>query len=192
MFSSIWPMDRKLSGATTPSQSGTGRDGNKGVVHISWSSSITGASPSDCLGGILPLSRDVISVFCCPGRQCQRKYFTLKLKVKLATVVDGDLRGPFSIATTLGCRGRHYSFPGLLHFILDTYLIMLSVKQGGSKYHFLKVFGMTRLGIEPRSPGPLANTLPTGSMGRFTLIYRSKNERKEHLLKDSVHMLYIP
>ena len=26
----------------------------------------------------------------------------------------------------------------------------------------LKVFGMTQPGIEPRSPGPLANTLPTG------------------------------
>ena len=35
---------------------------------------------------------------------------------------------------------------------------MLSVKQGGIKYHFW-VFGMTRPGIEPRSPGPLANTL---------------------------------
>ena len=27
-------------------------------------------------------------------------------------------------------------FPGLLHFILDTYLILLIVKQGGIKYHF--------------------------------------------------------
>ena len=27
-------------------------------------------------------------------------------------------------------------FSGLLHFILDTYLILLSVKQGGIKYHF--------------------------------------------------------
>ena len=27
-------------------------------------------------------------------------------------------------------------FPGMLHFTLDTYLIMLSVKQGGIKYHF--------------------------------------------------------
>ena len=35
---------------------------------------------------------------------------------------------------------------------------MLSVKQGGIKYHFW-VFGMTRPGIEPRFPGPLANTL---------------------------------
>ena len=28
------------------------------------------------------------------------------------------------------------SFPGLLHYTLDTYLILLSVKQGGIKYHF--------------------------------------------------------
>ena len=34
---------------------------------------------------------------------------------------------------------------------------MLSVKQGGFKYHFL-VFDMTPPGIEPRSPEPLVNT----------------------------------
>ena len=28
-------------------------------------------------------------------------------------------------------------FPGLIHFTFDPYLIMLSVKQGGLKYHFL-------------------------------------------------------
>ena len=32
-------------------------------------------------------------------------------KVKLATVVEGDQNAPFSVATTLRCRGRHYSFP---------------------------------------------------------------------------------
>ena len=42
---------------------------------------------------------------------------------------------------------------------LDPYLIMLSVKQGGIKYHFFCVFGMTRPGTEPWSPGPLVNTL---------------------------------
>ena len=50
-------------------------------------------------------------------------------------------------------------FPGLLHFTLETYLIMLSVKQGGIKHSFW-VFGRTQPEIEPRSPGPLANTLP--------------------------------
>ena len=38
-----------LSGATTPSQSEPGSDGNEGVLRIPHSSRITGASPSDCL-----------------------------------------------------------------------------------------------------------------------------------------------
>ena len=35
---------------------------------------------------------------------------------------------------------------------------MLGIKQRGIKYHFL-VFGMTRPGIEPQFPVPLASTL---------------------------------
>ena len=81
----------------------------------------------------------------------------------MATIVKGVPKAPFSIATTPRCRGGRYSFPGLLHFTLDPYLIMLSVKQGGIKYHFW-AFGMTRPGIEPRSPGPLANTLTARPM----------------------------
>ena len=47
-FSSIWPIDRVISGATTPGQSGPGSDANEGVLHIPQSSSIIGTSPSDC------------------------------------------------------------------------------------------------------------------------------------------------
>ena len=43
---------------------------------------------------------------------------------------------------------------------------MLSVKQGGIKYHF-KVFGRTRPGIEPRSPGPLVNISESGFLPVF-------------------------
>ena len=32
-------------------------------------------------------------------------------KVKLATIVEGDPKAPFSIATTPRCRERRYSFP---------------------------------------------------------------------------------
>ena len=53
---------------------------------------------------------------------------TVVSKVKLATVVEGDPKAPFSIGATPSSR--------LLHFTLDTYLIMLSVEQGGIKYHF--------------------------------------------------------
>ena len=46
LFSSIQPIDRKLSGTTTP---GPESNGNKRILYIPQSSSITGASPSDCL-----------------------------------------------------------------------------------------------------------------------------------------------
>ena len=61
-------------------------------------------------------------------------------KVKLATIVEGNPKAPFSIATTPMCRGGRYSFPGLLYFTLDPYLIMLSAKQGSIKYHFLSLW----------------------------------------------------
>ena len=63
--SSIWLIDRTLSGASNLGKSGPGSDGNE-VLHIPQSSSITGASPSDCLmsylghllgRGLTPLQR---------------------------------------------------------------------------------------------------------------------------------------
>ena len=48
-FSSICPIDRTLSSATTLGQSRSGNNGNKGLVCIPQSSSITGASLSGCL-----------------------------------------------------------------------------------------------------------------------------------------------
>ena len=48
-ISSILPIDRTLSGATTPRQSGPGSDGNEGVLPIPQRSSITGTSLSGCL-----------------------------------------------------------------------------------------------------------------------------------------------
>ena len=46
---SIWPIDRTLPGATTPGESVPGSNDNEKVLCIPQSSSITGASPSDCL-----------------------------------------------------------------------------------------------------------------------------------------------
>ncbi len=47
--SSIKPIDRALSGATTPGQSGPGSNGNDRVLLIPQSPSITGLSSSDFL-----------------------------------------------------------------------------------------------------------------------------------------------
>ena len=72
-FSSIWPIDRTPSGATTLGQRGPGSEGNKGVLRIAQSSSITGISQSDCLvsylghslgGGLsYPHCREAVDVF---------------------------------------------------------------------------------------------------------------------------------
>ena len=48
-FSSIWPINRTLSGATTCGLSGPGSDAKEGVLWIPQSFRITGASPLDCL-----------------------------------------------------------------------------------------------------------------------------------------------
>ena len=68
-------------------------------------------------------------------------------------------KAPFSIATMLRYGERATHFPVLLHISLDTYLIMLSVKQGSIDYYFFWVFGMIWPVIKPWSPGPLVHTL---------------------------------
>ena len=73
------------------------------------------------------------------------------------TVVEGDSNAPFLIASTPGCRGRHYNFLWIAPLTLELYLLMLGVKRG-IKYHFW-VFGMIHPGIKHWSPGPLVNIL---------------------------------
>ena len=62
-------MERILSGATTPCQSGLGSNGNEGLLHIPQSSKITGAPPADGLVSYpghslrgVTLWRDVVGV----------------------------------------------------------------------------------------------------------------------------------
>ena len=78
--------------------------------------------------------------------------------LKYLPLVEGNPKASFSIATTPRCRGRCHSFPRIAPLYPWSFLIMLSVKQGGIKYHFLSLwYDSTWDWI--RSPGPLANTL---------------------------------
>ena len=70
----------------------------------------------------------------------------------LATVVEDDQKAPFSIATTLTCKGVAPLFSGLVHFILDTYLMLLSVKQAGIKCLFFKSSVWRDLGLNSGIP----------------------------------------
>ena len=83
---------------------------------------------------------------------CTHSYIVSK---KLATLVEGDLKAPFSIATTIRCRVVTTPFPGLFYFTLDPYLIMLSAQQSGIKYHFLSLWYDSTWDW---TPGPLMNT----------------------------------
>ena len=70
---SIWPIDRTLSGATTPGQGGSGSNGNEKALYIPQISN-AGASPSEglmsypghSLGRVLPLCKDAVTVFSSP------------------------------------------------------------------------------------------------------------------------------
>ena len=75
------------------------------------------------------------------------------IKVKLATLVKHDLKAPFSIATTLRCRGEHNSFP----WIAPLYPWSLLYNTECYASTIFLFFGMTQPGIETWSPRPSAN-----------------------------------
>ena len=66
---------------------------------------------------------------------------------------------------------------------------MLSVKQGNIKYYFW-VFGMTQPGIEPRSPRPLANTLPI-RLKNVLFLTRNKKDISINQVWSVQHVLFI-
>ena len=81
----------------------------------------------------------------------------------MATVVKSDPKAPFSIATTPQCRGGGYFFLWIAPLYPWSVLYNAVLSKESSSTIFW-VFGMTQPGIEPRSPGPLANTLTTMPM----------------------------
>ena len=83
----------------------------------------------------------------------------------MAAEDEGNQKALFSLTSTPRCKEGRYSFPGLLHFTLDSTLYGRVLSKEVSST-ILKVFGMTQHGIEPRSPGPLANTILTRPMSR--------------------------
>ena len=52
-------------------------------------------------------------------------------------MVEGDPKAPFSKLQHRSVGEGATPLPGLLHFTLDPYLIILNVKQGSIKYYFL-------------------------------------------------------
>ena len=84
-------------------------------------------------------------------------------RVKVVTTDEGNPKAPFSITSTQMDREGNTPFSGLLHFTLDTYLIM----QEGIKYHSFESLVWLDRGLNSSLLGPLVNTLPTKPMGKI-------------------------
>ena len=54
------------------------------------------------------------------------------MKLLLATLVEGNQKAPFSIATTPRNRGGRYSFPWIA-LLYSWYVPYIAIKQGGIK-----------------------------------------------------------
>ena len=72
-------------------------------------------------------------------------------------VVEGNLKAPFSIATTPRCRRGCYSFLWFALLTLDPYLIMLSVKPEVIKNHFFESLVGLDLGLNFWTIGEYSN-----------------------------------
>ena len=68
----------------------------------------------------------------------------------MVTLVKGEPKAPFSIATTPRSRDGHYSIPWIAP--LYPYPIILSIKQGRIKYHFFESLVGLDLGLYPGLP----------------------------------------
>ena len=83
-------------------------------------------------------------------------------KVKLAIIVEGDQKAPFSIATTLRCSGGHYSFPWiapLYHWYIP---YIAECQERGHQVPFLKSLVWCHLGLNPGLPDHWQTLYPLG------------------------------
>ena len=94
-------------------------------------------------------------------------------KVKLMTVVKGDLKAPFPIATTLRCWTQCYSFPWIAPLFPWYVSYIAEYWARRHQVSFFDSFVWLDLGLNRKSPIPLMNTLPTRKMGQYIYIYKS-------------------
>ena len=117
---------------------------------------------------------------------CPSEDISCYSKVKLTTIVEGDPKAPFSIATTPRCRRGCYSFPRLLLFTLDPYFIMLR-----HQVPFFESLIWLDLDWKPRSSGPLTNTLTARPMSGILLYTWQKINLLDCQINQSSYTLRI-
>ena len=126
---SIWPIDRTLSGATTPGQSGPWSDGNERVLHI------PGTSPSDYLVSYLGHSSY-------PSAKKQSVYSTAPADWARETQV-GWMFGFYGISTFVGYLTGNPFFMQIVLF--QTIQFSMSTEFNCQKHFYFKLFSLIQL-----------------------------------------------
>ena len=137
LSTSTWLIDRTLSGATTPDQSGPGSDGNKRVLRIPQSCCNTGTSPLDCLVsyqghslGMFSPSAEIRSVYSAvpadwmlieggsyPSAEMQSVY-SIALEIKESKKIDEYVWIPWELSSSSWCRAVSTDTPDPLSPLL--------------------------------------------------------------------------
>ena len=164
-------MDRALSGATIPGQSGPRSNGNEEVLRIPQSSSITGSLLSDCLVsypghwmGVIPLCRGAVRVFNNPQQTGQRMVFNqinligpwqvLPLRVKLDLRVK-TMKGHFRAWELVGwlvvflwyislCCLFNAKSIFMKIFLFQTIQLSISTQFKCEKHFYFKLFSLVK------------------------------------------------
>ena len=111
--------------------------------------------------------------------------------IKLATVVEGDQKAPFPIATTPRCKGVRYSFPWTaplypwyVPYIAECYARRYQVP-------YFESLVKTRPGTEPRSSGPFGEH-STHLDNEPDNLFLQSNKQKETTVDKRVKQTKIP
>ena len=128
--SSIWPIDRTLSSATTPSWSELMSNENEEVLRVLQCSSVTGASPLDCLvsypvyslgNSLTPLQRCCLCILLPPPTRLEYKETETVNKLILVND-DIYLQKDISVTVTvIGNRHKFKTWKGLLVLPFETF-----------------------------------------------------------------------
>ena len=98
------------------------------------------ANSSQSKGFWINLARNIVEHKHNPKWVSVCVYIYIYIYICWLIIVETNPKALFSIAITPRCRWGSYSFTWIAPLTLDLHYIMLSVKQGGIKYHFLSLW----------------------------------------------------
>ena len=183
MKSSIWAIDGTLTGTTTPGQSQSGSNGNKRVLHISWSSR-TGVPQSDyfgsypwqalewgCLSPLLEYSRCIL--------QPQPTRLTGLVSNADASTISGKITEHLFVENN-----RWVYSTETLHYSQFLWWNWICLNPSSStRFHFLFriSFSFRSLKLIPLPPDEKSLMKPDTFDSMNTVIVKTKNPYQHHL-----------